>query len=69
MYSMRYRNLFLIPENASNEQIQSLIHATKGQFLKFVNILISVTKNKHLDLLSVSSRAFLFRIKVMNMLS
>ena len=67
-YSMRYRNLCLIPEKGSNEQIQNLIHCTKDQFLKFVNILKGVTKQKRLDVLSVSSRAFLFRIKVINML-
>ena len=58
----RNMNIFLHPEKASCEEINSLIHISKRQFLEFVH-LISFPIHKHI-LLSKYSQAFLFRLKL-----
>lgn len=63
-HSIRFRNQLLVPCKMSSDQIQSLIHTSKEKFLDFVNMLNSVYKKKNVDVLSVSARAFLFRMKV-----
>ena len=63
-HSIRFRNQLLIPGKMSNDQIQSLIHTSKEKFLDFVNVLKGVYRKKNVDVLSVSARAFLFRMKV-----
>ena len=58
----RNMNIFLHPEKASCEEINSLIHISKRQFLEFVH-LISFPIHKHI-LLSKYSQAFMFRLKL-----
>ena len=55
-------NIFLNPEKASSEDLVSLIHITKPQFLQFVELIdIPVSKNQ---LLTKYSASFLFRLKL-----
>ena len=62
-YSMKYRNIFRIPEKLSNEKIQSLLHCSKKQFLHYVESLRPHLKGRN-EFLSIYSRVFLFRFKV-----
>ena len=60
--SRRNMNIFLYPEKASSDEIRSLIHISKKQFLEFVD-LVNVPMTKH-SLLSKYSESFLFRLKL-----
>ena len=62
-YSMKHRNIFLIPEKLNNDKIVSLLHCTKKQFLEFTNKLRPHMKVNE-DFLSIYARVFLFRFKV-----
>ena len=61
---LRNTNLFLHPEKASNNEIVSLIHITKEQFIQFVNSIKNVYTPDKRSLLSIYSQAFLFRLKL-----
>jgi hypothetical protein len=66
-WSSRHFNKFLNPQKMSSSEIQSLIHASKEQFLDYVNTIKDHINVKLSDRLSVYSRAFLFRLKVIHM--
>ena len=59
----RYKNMFLNPEKLSNESFIALIHITKSQFLEFCEELKQYLPPMT-DLLSLYSRAFLFRLRL-----
>ncbi len=63
-YSIKYQNIFRLPEKLSNEKIQSLLHCSKKQFNHYVESLRPHMKGRE-DFLSIHSRVFLFRFKVM----
>ena len=62
-YSIKYRNIFRYPEKLSNEKIQNLLHCSKKQFNHYVESLRPHMKGRE-DFLSIHSRVFLFRFKV-----
>ena len=58
----RFQNMFLSPENCSNEWFIALIHITKAQFLDFVSrSTVQTAKN---DNLTKYSKCLLFRLKL-----
>ena len=63
-YSIKYQNIFRMPQRLSNEKIQNLLHCSKKQFNHYVESLRPHMKGRE-DFLSIHSRVFLFRFKVM----
>ena len=62
-YSIKYQNIFRMPQRLSNEKIQNLLHCSKKQFNHYVESLRPHMKGRE-DFLSIHSRVFLFRFKV-----
>ena len=68
MASLKYRNLFLVPEKLCDKAIRNLIHCSKKQFLDFYK---SIKDNscfktyRQRDMMTLYSCAFLFRLKVL----
>jgi hypothetical protein len=63
LHSMQYRNMLQTPEKFNDDQVMTLIHASKNQFLTFVDTVKPVMKKIDNDVLSLKARAFLFRMK------
>jgi hypothetical protein len=66
-WSSRHFNKFLNPQKMSSSEIQSLIHASTTQGLDYVNPIKDHINVNLRGRLSVYSRAFLFRLKVIHM--